>query len=168
MHWALIEFPEPLLATSDQPVSVVPLLESGATVEVQAFPQTGFLETEEIRFPIDPHRALLMSWAVGFDTERALSASPDIAAELNRTTIAQADREWVHHPARRPTRLKADELGDRFCRPVANQLDRNYTTDYARNSPRRKQAGKLLNGMIDEEVTGEVRWSRVVLEPAPA
>lgn len=165
MHWALIEFPEPLLATSDQPVSVVPLLEPGTTAGVQASPQTGFMETEEIRFPVDPWRALLMSWIVGFDTERALRAPYDISAELNRTTIAQADREWIHFPARRPTRLKPGDLGDQFCRPVVNQLDRHYTTGYARNSPRRTQATKLLNKMIEEEVTGEVRWSRVVLKP---
>jgi hypothetical protein len=165
MHWTVVEFTEPLLATSDQPVSVVPILEDGATAEVEAFPQTGFLGTHEIRFPIDPRRALLMTWIEGFDTERAVRASDDIAAEMNRTTIAQADREWFHHPSRRATRLKQNDLGDRFCRPVAQQLARGYTPEAARNSGRRRTAEKTLEEMIEGEVSNEIRWSRPVLAP---
>jgi hypothetical protein len=165
MHWTVIEFPDPLLATSDQPVSVVPILEDGETANIEVFPQTGFLGTQEIRFPIDPKRALLMTWIEGFDTERAVRASDDIAAEMNRTTIAQADREWFHHPARRPTRLKQADLADRFCRPISQQLASDYTPEAARNSGRRRTAEKTLEEMIEGEVSNEIRWSQPVLTP---
>jgi hypothetical protein len=165
MHWTVVEFPEQLLATSDQPVSVVPILEDGETAEIEVFPQTGFLGTHEIRFPINPRRALLMTWIEGFDTERAVRADDDIAAEMNRTTIAQADREWFHHPSRRATCLKKDDLADRFCRPVAQQLASDYTPEAARNSGRRRTAEKTLEEMIEGEVSNEIRWSRPVLAP---
>lgn len=165
MHWTVIEFPVPLLATSDQPVSVVPILDNGESAEIEAFPRAGFLGTHEIRFPIDPRRALLMTWIEGFDTERAVPASDDIAAELNRTTIAQADREWFHHPARRTTRLKQDDLGDGFCRPVGQQLDPAYTADAARNSGRRRAAEKILKELVEGQVSNEIRWSQPVLAP---
>ena len=152
MHWTVVEFPVPLLATSDQPVSVVPILEDGQTAKIEVFPQTGFLGWHEIRFPIDPRRALLMTWIEGFDTERAVQADDDIAAEMNRTTIAQADREWFHHPSRRAIRLKKDDLADRFCRPVAQQLDSRYTAEAARISGRRRTAEKTLKEMIEGEV----------------
>jgi Protein of unknown function (DUF4238) len=137
-HWTLLEFPEPLLATSDQPVSVVPFLDDGTTVDVAAAPQTGFLDSEEIRFPISPHRALLLTWIEGFDKEAVVLAEDRVATELNRAVIAQADREWFHHPGRRATRLNPMDFGDRLCRPVAQLLDPQYGTPYARNSPRRR------------------------------
>jgi hypothetical protein len=133
--------------------------------EVAAAPQTGFLATEEIRFAVDPRRALLLTWVEGFDNETALHGDDDIAAELNRAVIAQADREWFHHPVRRTTRLKASHLGDEYCRPIGHQLDPQYGTPYARNSHRRASARKLLDNMIDEEISDGVLWTGVVLEP---
>jgi hypothetical protein len=165
MHWTLLEFPEPLLATSDQPVSVVPFLDEGATIDVAAAPQTGFLDAEEIRFPISPQRALLLTWIEGFDEEAVVSAEDHVATELNRAVIAQADREWFHHPARRATRLNPMDLGDRLCRPVARLLDPRYGTPYARNSPRRRQTKRLIEEMIEEDVSEAVEWVQVVLEP---
>jgi len=165
MHWTLLEFGDSLLATSDQPVSVVPLLEGGETVPVEAAPASGFLACEEIRFPIDPRRCLLLTWIEGFDSERALRPSDDIASELNRTTITQADREWFHHPARRSTGLKAGNFKDRYCGGVAHQLDPQYDTEYARASPRRRHTNKLMEEMIDDEISNTVVWSRPVLEP---
>ena len=84
MHRTLLEFPAPLLATSDQPVTVVPLLADGATARVEAMPRTGFLATEEIRFAIDPRRALLFTWVDGFELGQPVLADDDRAAEPNR------------------------------------------------------------------------------------
>jgi hypothetical protein len=165
MHWTMLEFADPLLASSDQPVSVVPLLVDGQTAPVEAAPASGFLACEEIRFPIDPWRCLLLTWIEGFDSERALHPSDGIASEINRATIAQADREWFHHPARRATVLKAGSFKDNLCGGVAHQLDPQYDTEYARTSPRRRHTNKLMEEMIDDDISNAVVWTRPVLAP---
>jgi hypothetical protein len=62
MHWSLVTFPDPLVASCDQPVVCVPL-PSGRRMPIKAMPQTGFMETAEVRFPIDPWRVPLLSWS---------------------------------------------------------------------------------------------------------
>jgi len=161
MHWMLLEFPVPLLATSDQPVTVVPLLADGATARVVAMPPTGFLMTEEIRFALDPCRAVIFTWLNDIDAPRPVLVGDDFAAELNRAVIAQADREWFHHPGRRATRLKRDDLSFEVCGSLGHQLIPEYSTGYAVDSPRRLHATKLLNHMIDEQTTGEFHVARV-------
>ena len=85
-HWSLIEFPAPLLATGDQPVTVVPLLADGVAATVQPNPDHGFLLTEEMRFPIDPQRALLFTWANEPDAPpfAVLTTSPPIKPRRDR------------------------------------------------------------------------------------
>src|SRR5436190_3633640 len=49
MHWALIEFDETVVATSDQPVSIVPLLEQAGPGARSPVPGGGLTNCEEIR-----------------------------------------------------------------------------------------------------------------------
>jgi hypothetical protein len=161
MHWTLLEFPLPLLATSDQPVTVVPLLRDGATARVTAMPKTGYLMTEEVRFALDPNRALVFTWVNDIDAERPVLADDDFAAELNRAVIAQADREWFHHPDRRATRLKPGELDLEACSSLGRQLIVGYGAGYAVESPRRQRAVELINHMIEERITDEIHVARV-------
>jgi hypothetical protein len=62
MHWSLIAFDEPLLASGDQPVVVVPFLGNRQYAPIEALPRAGFLDTIEVRIPIDPQHLLLLSW----------------------------------------------------------------------------------------------------------
>lgn len=161
MHWTLLEFPVPLLATSDQPVTVVPLLADGATARVLAMPPTGFVMTEEIRFALDPRHALVFTWVNDIDAERPVLADDDFAAELNRSVIAQADREWFHHPDRRATRLKRDDPNVEVCSSIGHQLIPEYSSSYAVESPRRLHTIKLINRMVEEQITDEFYVARV-------
>jgi Protein of unknown function (DUF4238) len=161
MHWTLLEFPEPLLATSDQPVTVMPILPEGTVARVTAMPSTGFLMTEEARFALDPWRALIFTWMNDIDSQRPVIAPDDFAAELNRAAIAQADREWFHHPDRRATRLKQDDLDVEVCGSLGCELLPEYTTNAALESPRRLHAGRLLQRMIDQQITSEFHVARV-------
>lgn len=150
-HWTLLEFSDRLLATSDQPVTVVPVLPDGMSAPVDPQPTTGLLNCEEIRFPIDSRRALLFSWANELDTQRPLTADVDLAAELNRATIAQADQEWFHHPARIPTRIAGGRLiPDEGCHPLARRLLPDYDSVAALESPRRHEARRCIERMTDE------------------
>ena len=90
MRWHLLRFDAPLLAYSDHPVVVWPAgIASSAPFQRQ---HLGPLDAVEIRVPIAPDLALLMTWADMPDAARAIKAEPRFAGELNAFTIAQADR----------------------------------------------------------------------------
>jgi Protein of unknown function (DUF4238) len=161
MHWTLLQFPEPLLATSDQPVTVVPLSVDGTVAEVSPMPSTGYLMTEEIRFALDPWRALVFTWINDIDAPHPVLASDDFAADLNRGVIAQADREWFHHPSRRATRLKPDDLDVSACNSLGHSLFPEYSSTYAVESPRRLHVAKLLSNMIEGRVNNAFHVARV-------
>jgi hypothetical protein len=62
MHWTLIEFGSPVLATSDHPVVIWP---SGGPLKPRAVSvlEAGMLDCLEYRLPLSPTRAVLMTWA---------------------------------------------------------------------------------------------------------
>jgi hypothetical protein len=160
-HWTLIEFPDRLLATSDQPVAIVPILPDGTRAPVDAAPRGGILFAEEFRFPIDPKHALLFTWAEGRDTPVVPTGSDDLAADLNRAVVSQADREWFHHPQRRPTTLPLSGLRTGDCSPVARRLMPEYGPAAAVESLRRRAAAERLDLMIEKEITSEAHIAQV-------
>jgi hypothetical protein len=164
-HWTLIEFPDRLLATSDQPVTIVPILPDGMRAPVDAAPRGGILFAEEFRFPIDPKHALLFTWAEGRDTPVVPTGSDDLAAELNRAVISQADREWFHHPQRRPTTLPLSGMPTGNCVPVARRLMTWYGPKAAAESLRRRAAAERLDLMIEKEITTEAYIAQVGVLP---
>jgi hypothetical protein len=153
MHWTVLEFSEPLLATGDQPVTIAPLLSEGSSAPVQPLPSNGLLNTEEIRFPLDPSHALLLTWLNEPDDGPALPCGDQIAAELNRAVIGQVDKDWFHHPERRPTTVTASNLRPGGCGLIGRALLHGYTAEQARDSRRRHDAARNLDQMIDEEIT---------------
>jgi hypothetical protein len=61
MHWTLVEFGAPLVATSDHPVVLWPDLDSRMP-EASSI-KVGVLQCGEIRLPLSPTRAVLMTWS---------------------------------------------------------------------------------------------------------
>ena len=161
-HWTMAEFPDRLLATSDQPVTAVPLLIRGIPTGVAPQPESGFMLTEEYRFPIDPRRALIFTWANRPDTPKPVRASYDIAADLNRAVIAQLDNEWFHHPSRRPTCLPLTGIPTSECRPIGRLLVPGYGPTQALRSKRREHAEECLSRMIRDQVVDGFHVARVV------
>jgi hypothetical protein len=97
MRWHLIEFDEPLLAISDHPVVAWPVDADYRCPE--ATPAgLGARNFFEVRVPISPTLALLMTWQDLPDIARAVAGSEEIAANINAFTIANADRQWMHMP----------------------------------------------------------------------
>lgn len=152
MHWTLLDFEGPLLATGDQPVTAVPLLGDNGRAKVAPMPSTGYVATTELRIALSPNRALLLTWMNDEDTERPLLSDDDVAVELNRAVVAQADREWFHHPDRRPVRITADDFDLESCRAISHGLIPGYSVEAAAVSSRRNHTGELLAGMIDNNV----------------
>jgi hypothetical protein len=162
-HWSLIEFQDRLLATSDQPVSIVPVLPEGMATPVSAISAGGFLLAEEYRFPIDPSHALLFTWANEPDAPTPLRGDHDIAANLNRAVIAGADREWFHNPERRPTVLPLDAVPTSDCFSIGRLLLPDYGMNAVLESQRRIDASACLEEMIENEVTDHFHVARVAV-----
>jgi hypothetical protein len=151
MHWTLVEFPAPLLATSDQPVSIVPLLAPGENAPVMPLLKGPVFNAEEMRIAIGPRHALLLTWLNEPCGGPALRAGDDVAAELNRATIGQQDQEWFHHPARRPTRLIAPLFSEiAACGSLGRKLLAGYDFESATASPRRWRALANLHRMVEK------------------
>jgi hypothetical protein len=161
MHWTLLEFDERLLATSDQPVTVVPLLSAGSAAPLEPVPRTGLAECEEIRMPLDPRRALLLTWRNLPDDAPTIRVRDDIAVQLNRAVIGQADQQWFHHPDRRPTTLDATFAADGVCRAIGRMLLPGYGYDEAIGSQRRLDTLHNLQTMVEDRVPGELRIAGV-------
>lgn len=144
MHWALLEFDERLLATSDQPLSIAPIVRPGESGNVGAFLDRPLLECEEIRFPVGPRHALLLTWHDGLADGTVIRADDGIAAQLNRAVVGQADEQWFYHPDRRPTTLIPRNLGDASCSAIGRTLIPGYGWHAAIASDRRARAATIL------------------------
>lgn len=100
MHWTLVHFNRPVLATSDHPVVLWPL-DSRARRPAKSsdFIESGLLNTLEARFPVTSSSALLMTWADEPDDDAPIvRGSRETAANLNAFTIAEAEHQWFHFP----------------------------------------------------------------------
>jgi hypothetical protein len=156
MHWSLVHFTSPCLATGDQPVVAVPFVPGGSE-EVAPMPSAGLLHSVEFRIAIDPNNLLVLSWVDADDAARPLSGTTAIAAEANRSVRAQADRQWFRYPGA-STPLGAVLLG-RAAKPmsVSGDLLPPYSLDHALRSRRRREAERHVHDMIAGDVTDELR-----------
>lgn len=102
MHWALVEFARPLIATSDHPLVLWPGAESRSP-RVEQITQTGILECVEFRLPLSPNHAVLMTWSDTPDDEHTrVRGTRDHAGNLNAFTVASAERQWFYRPGTSP------------------------------------------------------------------
>jgi hypothetical protein len=159
-HWSLVKFPLPLLATSDQPITVVPLLDDG-TAPLQTLPTTGLLGTEEFRFALGPESALICTWMDRPDGEPPIAGDEAMAAQLNRAVIGQADGEWFYRPGRRPTTITADNLRPVGCRPIGRLFLPGYGIAHVRRSRRRIETMRNAETMIETDTRGRVVIAKV-------
>jgi hypothetical protein len=138
MHWSLLEFGSPLLATSDHPVDVWPGHAKSRAPEASA--AEGMLNALEVRFPLTPTAALLMTWVDEHDAATPrLHGSRQHAASLNAFTVANADREWFHLPGTNPPIASGGRL-----LPLSPELIRGYNAHHFEPSRRRAEVAKWL------------------------
>jgi hypothetical protein len=146
MHWTLVEFEIPLIATSDHPVVLWPGAESRAPQPIEVT-QAGVMECIEIRLPLSPTRALLMTWAdKAEEDDPSVRGRRDHAANFNAFTVATADRQWFHLPGRTPPRASGKLL------PLSTQLVSGYTPVAAAASQRRQRAAAIVNKKVGREL----------------
>jgi hypothetical protein len=145
MHWTRIDFARPWLATSDQPVVPWPI-SAGARQPQPISMDAGVLETLEVRVPVSPDRAILMTWVDERDRDRSLTLGiRDQAANLNAFTIAQADRAWFHLPD-----VSVPTAAGRLV-PLSRQLFPGYGAATAATSRRRTATWANVQPMIGKD-----------------
>lgn len=151
MHWTFLRFDEPLLVTGDQPVSPVPLLGPGEVQEVAAILSAGWLDTCEIRCPLTPQLALVMTWWAGPEAGPVDGAWAH-AVNLNTATTVQAVKQSFRFPGRLPA-LALEVFAvpqPQVLSAVATGLLPGYTNDTARSSARRELAIKKVRELIEQ------------------
>jgi hypothetical protein len=146
MHWTLVEFTTPLVATSDHPIVLWPGGRSRAPQPV-VLTDTGLMECIEVRLPLSPTCAVLMTWADTPDDEATRVCGTRMhAANLNAFTVAMADRQWFHLPGRAPPRASGKLL------PLSPQVVNGYTATAAANSRRRERVAAIVNEKIGRDL----------------
>jgi hypothetical protein len=148
MHQSLVEFGEPVLATSDGPVVAIP---------DTRMPAGGLLGCVEMRVAVAPTLALIFTWVDEPQPTRRLRGGPKLAAHLNSAVIGQAAAEWYYHPERRPSSLIIPSLEIAPIVPVSPHVLDGYDVAAAARSRRYAEATAILDQLIEDQVTDEIR-----------
>jgi hypothetical protein len=145
MQWALVEFDEPLLVTSDHPVHLWPLEKT--TLRPRTSETPGVRDTLELKWPLSPDVALLGTWRDVGDACEPLKGTPQLASSLNSLLITQADEQWLHVPGTSPPyRGPADTVN-----PWSVRLFPEYSAKRAARSMRLRRAIELVEPMLVQE-----------------
>lgn len=139
-HWVLVEFTSAPFAISDHPVVPWPLSER-SRLPSPTPPEIGLFETLEIRVPLSPQLAKVMTWLDEPDGHGPVRGVKDLAANLNAFTVAQAEKQWFHTPSRVPPRATGQLL------PVSPQLLPGYGAETVASTAsvrRRSSQGRLV------------------------
>lgn len=152
MHWTLVEFVSPVVATSDHPVVLWP---GGASRVPQSTPLgVGILQCSEIRLPLSPRHVVLMTWSDDADDEPArVRGTRSHAASVNAFTVKQADRQWFHLPGTSPPVATGRLV------PIAADLVDGYTAAVAASSRRRTAVTAHLETLADRDIRADDDFS---------
>jgi hypothetical protein len=165
MHWALLRFPAPWLASCDQPLVPLALVPHGVRVRFDETP--GLLDTIEYRFVVDPCHAIILSWHDAPDWQTWSSADLHIAADINRSVVGHCDVEYFHKPDFKPPFVAPPWMPTRECNPISPKLHEGYWREAALRSRRRAEAAVIVQDAINRQVTDEIR-TVIVTERAAA
>jgi hypothetical protein len=157
MHWTLVCFDKPLIATSDQPVHVWPMERSRSKPQVGRI-DAGLLTALEVRLPLTPRLALLMTWLPAEDPPEPVKGLRHHPKNINAFTVVEADRHWFYYPETRPP------VGDATYLPISGDLHRGYDAQAAWRSPLRAEVSRLTQPKLGTELQKDskiemVRWS---------
>lgn len=136
MRWHLLRADRPLLAFSDHPIVVWPM--TIERTEPLSRQELGPLGAIEVRVPLAPELAILMTWVDLPDPAMAARMSQRVAAELNAFTVGQANRQWMHRPGDEPPLALGSML------PLSRIYERGYSPELALASQRRLAAQQFL------------------------
>jgi hypothetical protein len=156
MHRTLLRFDAPLLVTSDQPVTPVPLVRGADQMApIGVVPADGLMAMFECRFPVSPRYALLFTWLDASDGEEIVDCGFAEACWLNTATATQSDEEMFHCSGHSPA-FVLPPWARPEARSIADVLYPGYDMSSALNSERRRQSLQVVDAMIEGDVTDRV------------
>ena len=129
MHWTLMRFARPALASSDHPLDFV-----SWSSQPQRFADSSsslVCTSREIRVPVGPSAALLLTWADRDDRVHAIPAPRHHVGTLNRGVWMRAERHRFWQPGQtprgvddpRPSGLISSELIPDYDPRTSKRLD---------------------------------------------
>jgi Protein of unknown function (DUF4238) len=147
MRWQILRFDDPVVAYSDHPVVLWPMdLDRSAPFARQGL---GPLSALEIRAPISPQAAILMTWVDRSD-EAAVRLGALAAGELNAFTVGQADRQWMHQPGTEPP------VPSEIFAPLSRLAVPSYDRRAALGSSRRAAATRFVERVTKRRHVNDV------------
>jgi hypothetical protein len=148
MHWTLVNFRKPRLATSDHPVVVWPL-DRGHERPRPNDLNAGVIDTLETFVPLGPSFLLLMTWLNDADPLVAIGGEGQHIATANSFVIANADAQWFHEPDAHPW------VANGARKPLSADLIANYDWRVAEHSSRRHEAAKQCEAVVEAGLSNE-------------
>lgn len=136
MTWSLLKFEQDVVALSDHPVVVWPAKFDRWSRGFAS--SAAMIDALEIRMPLGPQLALLMTWRDAHDDRHPLTPDRRHARSLNELTIAQADKHWLWKPGSSPLR------GTGTMKPISPTIWRAYSRDAVYRSKIRRQLQALM------------------------
>lgn len=158
MTWTLLRRDTDDLALSDQPVAIWPIGIESQLRRAEKLWVAGLLNLLEVRVPVSPRLAVLMTWADRRDDAEPVDINAQQAININSFTITGADHEWFRLPGTDPR----VNQGPWF--PLSRQLVEGYTTEAARNSKVRREMRKRLNARVGEGIESLDEHGRAMIE----
>lgn len=149
MRWHLVEFAEPFLAISDEPVVTWAMDREYSRAEPN-LAGVGALNFLEVRAPISPTLALLMTWQDRPDCGELQEGTEEMAANLNAFTIANADRQWMSLPGAEVP------VAEGYLDPISPQIVPGYRRAEAEDSEHRRRVNESVGGRLGQELTDAV------------
>lgn len=149
MHWTLVTFKKDALISSDHPVSAISVDAFRGTVQAQAAPRGGLLRTLEIRVPVSPRQALVMTWLPTPDRrlDRAWAGHAD---NINFGIRSHADVHWFTAPEQQIT------IFDKVYPTFTTVFGPAFTPQQLQQSTRRAHAQRLIGEMIEGAHAGKI------------
>ncbi len=145
MHWTLVEFASPVIATSDHPISMWPA-DAASRAPCATPPGAGIFEALEFRLPISPRHLILMTWSDKRDSVDArIRGARHHASNANAFTVAEADREWFYLPGTKPP------VGTGTFVPLSRELLEGYDVQAAAHSQRRAAVSNYIQPLIGKD-----------------
>jgi hypothetical protein len=158
MTWTLLRRDADELALSDQPVAIWPIGIESQLRRAEKLWVAGLVNLLEVRVPVSPRLAVLMTWADRPDDAEPVDINAQQAININSFTIVGADEEWFRLPGSDP---RANQ-GPWF--PLSRQLFEGYTTEAAQNSKVRREMHKRLNSRVGEDIQSLDEHGRATIE----
>ena len=102
----------------------------------------------EIRFPVSPEWALLMTWIDEPDPDEPRRGAAHHAPNINAFTRAHADKQWMHQPGMTPRFAHGNLL------PISTEFATNYAANIAAASRRRQTITPIVNADLGRLADG--------------